>query len=39
MKLKTLIDKARQSALAIKKDKKREKEERKQAKEVLDLYR
>ena len=33
--IENLIDKARQSALAIKKDKKRDKEERKQAKEVL----
>ena len=33
--IEALIDKARQSALAIKKDKKREKEEREQAKEVL----
>ena len=33
--IETLIDKARESALAIKKDKKRDKEERKQAKEVL----
>ena len=35
--IENLIDKARQSALAIKKDKKRDKEERKQAKEVLDF--
>ena len=33
--IESLIDKARESALAIKKDKKREKEERGQAKEVL----
>jgi hypothetical protein len=33
--IESLIDKARESALAIKKDKKREKEEREQAKEVL----
>ena len=33
--IENLIDKARESALAIKKDKKREKEERVQAKEVL----
>jgi hypothetical protein len=33
--IEALIDKARESALAIKKDKKRNKEERKQAKEVL----
>ena len=33
--IENLIDKARQSALAIKKDKKRDKEEREQAKEVL----
>ena len=35
--IENLIDKARQSALAIKKDKKRDKEEREQAKEVLDF--
>jgi hypothetical protein len=35
--IEALIDKARQSALAIKKDKKRDKEERKQAKEVLNF--
>ena len=35
--IESLIDKARESALAIKKDKKREKEEREQAKEVLDF--
>ena len=35
--IEALIDKARESALAIKKDKKREKEEREQAKEVLDF--
>jgi len=33
--IESLIDKARESALAIKKDKKRDKEEREQAKEVL----
>ena len=35
--IESLIDKARESALAIKNDKKREKEEREQAKEVLDF--
>ena len=35
--IESLIDKARESALAIKKDKKRDKEEREQAKEVLDF--
>jgi len=35
--IENLIDKARESALAIKKDKKRDKEEREQAKEVLDF--
>jgi len=35
--IEALIDKARESALAIKKDKKRNKEERKQAQEVLDF--
>ena len=35
--IEALIDKARESALAIKKDKKRNKEEREQAKEVLDF--
>ena len=35
--IEALIDKARESALAIKKDKKRDKEEREQAKEVLDF--
>ena len=35
--IENLIDKARHSALAIKKDKKRDKEEREQAKEVLDF--
>ena len=35
--IEALIDKARESALAIKKDKERNKEERKQAKEVLDF--
>jgi len=35
--IENLIDKARESALAIKKDKKREKQEREQAKEVLDF--
>ena len=35
--IEALIDKARESALAIKNDKKREKEEREQAKEVLDF--
>ena len=35
--IENLIDKARESALAIKKDKKRDKEERKQAKELLDF--
>ena len=35
--IEALIDKARHSALAIKKDKKRDKEEREQAKEVLDF--
>ena len=35
--IESLIDKARDSALEIKKDKKREKEEREQAKEVLDF--
>ena len=35
--IEALIDKARDSALEIKKDKKREKEEREQAKEVLDF--
>ena len=35
--IENLIDKARQSALAIKNDKKRDKEEREQAKEVLDF--
>ena len=34
--IESLIDKARESALAIKNDKKRDKEEREQAKEVLD---
>ena len=35
--IEALIDKARESALAIKNDKKRDKEEREQAKEVLDF--
>jgi len=35
--IEALIDKARDSALAIKKDRKRDKEEREQAKEVLDF--
>ena len=35
--IESLIDKARESALAIKNDKKRDKEEREQAKEVLDF--
>jgi len=35
--IESLIDKARESALTIKKDKKRNKEEREQAKEVLDF--
>ena len=35
--IESLIDKARESALAIKNDKKRNKEERKQAQEVLDF--
>ena len=35
--IESLIDKARESALAIKNDKKRNKEEREQAKEVLDF--
>ena len=35
--IEALIDKARESALAIKNDKKRNKEERKQAQEVLDF--
>ena len=35
--IEALIDKARESALAIQNDKKREKEEREQAKEVLDF--
>ena len=35
--IEALIDKGRESALAIKKDKKRDKEEREQAKEVLDF--
>ena len=35
--IEALIDKARESALAIKKDRKRDKEEREQAKEVLDF--
>ena len=35
--IESLIDKARESALAIQNDKKRDKEERKQAKEVLDF--
>ena len=37
--IESLIDKARESALAIKNDKKRDKEEREQAKEVLDFVR
>jgi len=36
--IESLIDKARESALAIKKDKKRDKEEREQAKEVYFIY-